>query len=34
MKAINAYFEDEEFEKLVKKKDKLSWHDFIMTLVN
>jgi predicted CopG family antitoxin len=33
MKTINETFEDEEFNKLVKKKGKKSWHDFIMELV-
>ena len=32
MKQINIYFEDAEFNKLMKKKEKLSWHDFILTL--
>ena len=33
MKQINVYFEDEEYEKLIKAKQKLSWRDFILTLV-
>jgi len=33
MKTINVTFEDREHEELVKKKGKLSWHDFIMKLV-
>ncbi len=35
MKSITVYFENEEFEKLSKSKNKtnLTWHDFILTLV-
>lgn len=33
IKQINVYFEDSEFEDLIKYKGKLSWHDFILTLV-
>jgi len=33
MKAINVHFEDGEFKKLVKIKKDMSWHDFIMYLV-
>ena len=33
MKHIRITFEDEEMEKLLKAKDGMSWHDFIMTLV-
>lgn len=33
MKSINVYFEDNEFEKLIKAKGDQSWHDFIMKLV-
>jgi|GEM_PF-1350263 len=32
MKNINVVFEDREYKKLVKKKGKKSWHDFIMIL--
>jgi predicted CopG family antitoxin len=32
VKTINVTFEDEEYQRLKKKKGKLSWHDFIMTL--
>ena len=32
MKTINVTFEDEEHERLVKKKGNLSWHDFILKL--
>jgi len=34
MKQINVYFDDEEYEKLIQKKKKLSWHDFILLLLN
>ena len=34
MKQINVYFDDEEHKKLEEKKRDLSWHDFIMNLVN
>lgn len=30
MKNINVMFEDDEYEKLIKAKGKLSWHDFII----
>lgn len=33
MKTINETFTDEEYAKLKEKKDGLSWHDFIMQLV-
>lgn len=33
MKQINIYFEDGEFEQLSKAKGNLSWHDFILKLV-
>ena len=32
MKTINVTFENEEIEKLEKKKQNKSWHDFIMEL--
>jgi len=32
MKQLNIYFEDKEFEKLVAKKGKLSWHDLVMSV--
>ena len=32
MKTISVYFEDKEFEKLVKIKGNMTWHDFILTL--
>lgn len=35
MKTLNITFENQEYKKLVKVKDKknLSWHDFILALV-
>ncbi len=33
MKQINVYFDDEEYKELVKKKDILTWHDFILKLI-
>jgi len=33
MKQINVYFEDEEYERLLEAKKKLSWREFILTLV-
>ena len=33
MKSITVYFENDEFEKLTKSKDTMTWHDFILTLV-
>ena len=33
MKTINETFTDEEIRKLKKKKGKLSWHDFILKLI-
>jgi len=32
MKQINVYFEDKEYEKLIRKKKDLSWHDFVLKL--
>ena len=32
MKTINVTFTDEEHEDLMKTKNKLSWHDFILKL--
>lgn len=34
MKSINVYFENEEFERLSKEKGDLSWHDFILKLID
>ena len=34
MKQINVYFDDDEHKKLEKKKGNLSWHDFIMKLLD
>lgn len=33
MKQINVYFDDNEHKKLEEKKGKLSWHDFILRLL-
>ncbi len=33
MKTINVTFEDEEYKKLVEKKGNMTWHDFIMKLI-
>jgi len=33
MKQINVYFEDGEYKKLKEKKGKLSWHDFVLKLL-
>ncbi len=33
MNEIRVTVETDEFKRLVAKKDDLSWHDFIMTLV-
>ncbi len=33
MKQINVYFEEKEHKKLVKKKSGLTWHDFILKLI-
>jgi len=33
MKSISVTFEDKEFKDLLKAKGELSWHDFIMQLV-
>lgn len=33
MKQINVWFDDDEHEKLVKEKDGMTWHDFLMTLI-
>ena len=32
MKQINVYFEDSEYDELIKKKSDLSWHDFILKM--
>lgn len=34
MKTLNIPLEDEEFKELGKSKGDLSWHDFILTLIN
>lgn len=33
MKQINVYFDDKEYENLKEKKGDLSWHDFILMLI-
>ena len=33
MKQINVYFDDSEYEKLLKEKKDLTWHDFILKLI-
>lgn len=33
MKTINVTFTDEEHSELEKKKEKKSWHDFILELI-
>jgi len=33
MRQINVYFEDTEYELLVEKKNGMTWHEFIMTIV-
>jgi len=32
MKAINVYFDDDDFKKLEKEKGELSWRDYILKL--
>jgi len=34
MKTINVTFEDKEHTKLEKQKGDLSWHDFILDILN
>jgi len=33
MKQINIYFDDEEHKKLVEVKGDLTWHDFVLKLI-
>ena len=33
MKTLNIHFDDEEIERLEKRKGDLSWKEFILTLV-
>jgi predicted CopG family antitoxin len=33
MRTINLTFEDEEYKLLLEKKERLSWHDFILKLL-
>jgi len=32
MKTLNIPLEDKEYEELLKRKGKISWHDFVMCL--
>lgn len=34
VKSINVYFDDEEYDELLKIKRELSWHDFIWGIGN
>ena len=34
MRAISEHFSNKEFRLLKEKKGKLSWHDFILTLLS
>lgn len=34
MKSINVYFDNTEYKKLKKEKKKLTWHDFILKLLD
>jgi len=34
MKTINEPFEDKDYDKLVKAKGELTWHDFILKLLS
>ena len=33
MKQINVYFEDEEYNALIEKKEDLSWKQFILKML-
>lgn len=33
MKHVNVTFEEEDYNNLIKVKDGLSWHDFILKLI-
>ncbi len=33
MKTVNETFTEEEYEKLLEVKQKLTWHDFILELI-
>jgi len=33
MRQINVYFNDEEYDELLEKKDKMTWRKFILTLL-
>ena len=34
MKTINVPFEDKQHQKLTEKKGELSWHEFILKLID
>ena len=34
MKKVNLFLEDEEYNKLIKKKGKLTWVQFVMKLAD
>jgi len=34
MKKINLYLDDDQYEKLIAKKGKLTWVEFVMKLAN
>jgi len=34
MKQINVYFDDKEYNDLIKVKGDMSWHDFILFMLN
>lgn len=34
MKTVNVTFEDSEHERLLEKKGKMSWREFILTLLD
>ncbi len=33
MKQINVYFDDDDYKELIKVKNGLTWHKFILTLI-
>jgi len=34
MKKVNLYLDEEQYAKLTKKKEKLTWVEFVMKLAN
>ena len=34
MRTLNVIFDNEEYNRLLKKKGKKNWHDFILELLN